>query len=79
MISFTIDIDGEVSAYQADEGMTWYEWCASQYNIDAFTCELGSEGVYNASHDRVLTDDIGEWCYAGDIIANGANYSLMIQ
>lgn len=34
MISFTID----GTLYNAEEGMTWYEWANSSYNTTAYTC-----------------------------------------
>ena len=33
LISFTID-DGEITAYQAEDGMTWRDWCDSDYNTN---------------------------------------------
>ena len=40
LISFTID----GTQYQADEGMTWEEWCNSDYNVNNY--EYDEWGVY---------------------------------
>jgi hypothetical protein len=34
MITFTIN----EFEHQAEEGMTWQEWCDSEYNVDGFRC-----------------------------------------
>ncbi len=44
---FTLRISGV--EYQAEDGMTWAEWCDSDYNIDGYY--IDDEGyVYNGSH-----------------------------
>jgi hypothetical protein len=51
LITFTID----GTEYQAEEGMTWEDWCNSEYNIiNAFTEVTIVTGQYTASH--VSTD-----------------------
>lgn len=34
LITFTID----GTSYQAEDGMTWYEWCVSEYNTGGYRC-----------------------------------------
>lgn len=41
MISFTID----GTSYNAEEGMTWYEWVNSSYNTSGFTCATSTSSV----------------------------------
>lgn len=70
MINFTLW--GE--SYQAESGMTWYEWVHSKYNVD---------GWYIDSHEQIVTND-GAFCVLGsdysiqrptDVI-NGLSYSV---
>ena len=45
LISFTMTMDPSVPSlytypeivYQAEEGMTWIDWCASSYNINGYS------------------------------------------
>jgi len=63
LISFTI---GGIS-YTAEEGMTWYEWCDSEYNTFGLSCEDDETSPYSAS--GYIPDVVG-----GDTIVDGANY-----
>jgi hypothetical protein len=60
LISFTI----EQTTYQAEEGMTWTQWCASSYNTDAFYVDgqyvmsSGGTTVYSAATGPVSPSDI---------------------
>lgn len=36
---FYLDHNGNILTFKAREGMTWLEWCASEYNTDGFECE----------------------------------------
>lgn len=56
LITFTID----EAEYYAEEGMTWAEWCDSEYNTDNYTCgdysvdgEVGNVS-YNESGDVMV-------------------------
>ena len=52
IITFSIDGFGK---YQAVNGITWYDWCQSQFNTDGFSC--------STEYDEVLTpngDGIGD-------------------
>ena len=41
LITFTID----GTEYQAEEGMTWEEWVASEYNTGTFECKSNSNYI----------------------------------
>ena len=54
-IEFTItDIDGTTKVYFAEEGMTWGEWVASEYNTDRFHTD-----EYGLVYFFVGCDDLG--------------------
>ena len=64
IITFTVN-DVE---YQAEEGMTWEEWCNSEYNVDRFRSYL---------HTAVFTYDGGAIVQGqtpSDVICNGCEY-----
>lgn len=74
LISFIFDIHGLDAPieYQAECGMTWEEWCCSEYaagsNIECsggMVCFDGMSGVF-------YTD--GTWALSGDVIVDGATY-----
>lgn len=44
LISFSIDD----APFQAESGMTWYQWVGSQYNTAGFTCNSTSSFVYDS-------------------------------
>ena len=48
----TFSIDGV--QYQAEEGMTWLQWCDSEYNVDHFQKNLGLNWVSDYSYDYVV-------------------------
>ena len=43
--------------YDALEGMTWYEWCKSEYNTDGWECDGPDDYVYTWRQDN------GQWDY----------------
>lgn len=63
LITFTIN----GIAYQAEEGMTWEEWCNSKYNTREFWC------VLNNIHIDYCSMIYGET--PSDVICNGCVYS----
>ena len=82
LISFTIKMNPFVPSmvnypqqtYQAVEGMTWVEWCASEYNINGFTVvenEIGKRVVHN--YDRYVNDGVSA-INANDIIISDGIY-----
>ena len=82
LISFTIKMNPFVPSmvnyqqqtYQAVEGMTWVEWCASEYNINGFTVvetEIGKRVVHN--YDERVNDGVSS-INANDIIISDGIY-----
>ena len=68
-ISFTI----EGASYQAEEGMTWAEWCESDYNTDGYS----STDRYIYTSDGFWTVTSGSGFVGGtDLIESGGAYSL---
>jgi hypothetical protein len=63
--------------YKFDEGMTWAEWCNSDYNTRGFIIEDGllklPEGSFNC-RIRMWNGDNGELVYGDDIIRPATNY-----
>lgn len=67
LISFTID----GTSYKAEEGMTWAEWVASDYNTGGF----GDSGVsISASNGYEVGHSINDSIKSTDVIEAGANY-----
>lgn len=71
LISFTIDL----TQYQAEEGMTWWEWVNSQYNTDGYRIDFD---------DSIKTQSGGFWIgtsedyvFSQDIIIEGYQYALV--
>lgn len=62
MITFVMGDDQE---YQAEEGMTWAEWCDSKYNTCG--CTYDDRGVY---------DNNGDAMYEVDLVEGGPGYDL---
>lgn len=78
MISFTID----GTSYQAEEGMTWYEWCNSDYNTSIWVCPTSTQTYITYSGgtgEEYLALESGyktTACVASDVII--ANYTYGI-
>lgn len=58
LITFTINSSAGVYSYQAEKGMTWYEWCNSEYNtsdIDGsysnWVCHYEDNHIYGNYED----------------------------
>lgn len=70
LISFTIN----GTTYQAEEGMTWGEWCNSSYNTYGYVKSSSSEYISaNVGHDYVaFSDSLVE---SDDVIINNRNYT----
>lgn len=70
LISF--DILGDT--YQAEEGMTWAEWCASEYNTDGY--KVGGDGkIYNSISTSQVTS--GSPVSSSDIIHANVSYNRL--
>lgn len=50
LISFSIDD----APFQAESGMTWYQWVGSQYNTAGFTCSSTSSFVYDSQGTKTV-------------------------
>ena len=50
LISFSIDD----APFQAESGMTWYQWGGSQYNTAGFTCSSTSSFVYDSQGTKTV-------------------------
>ena len=72
-ISFTID----GKTYQAEEGMTWAEWCDSQYNNGqyAYTFEIADEMVIY-DNGYICWDDSYEAELPTNTITSGHAYVM---
>lgn len=71
LISFTIGN----TTYQAEDGMTWYEWVNSEYNSSSgITCSSTGDSVRAGSQFWVtMSADI---CYGNDTIVANYNYEI---
>lgn len=60
--TFILNFDGTETTYEFEEGMTWSEWCESEYNtigahIDEVLIAVGDQFVNNEDAFQVLADD----------------------
>ena len=77
LIIFTID----GVQYQAEEGMTWEEWCDSKYNIDGYRIFNGSNKyvvdsseIFYVMHNHY--QGAINFCTGNEIIIADKNYVL---
>ena len=61
-----------LGTYQAEEGMTWNEWCASEYDTDDAFYVNSSTGLVDCVIDGASMTIVNQ--YGTDIIENGATY-----
>lgn len=74
LINFTVD----GVPYQAENGMTWEEWCNSEYNTDSYSIMLYGE-VYSSDGGQVCYSaglGIGDPVNSEDEITSEYNYRL---
>lgn len=64
LITFTVD----GVEYQAEEGMTWQEWCNSEYNTHGFWC---------SGNQIIFTGIIIQGQTPSDVIYNGCVYRVL--
>ena len=72
MINFNI----EDTSYQAEEGMTWQQFCNSEYNDNTFSIDSNNNEVVMVTNDvtnNILKNSITE--KATDIIENNTTYN----
>lgn len=67
----TFSVDG--TEYQAEEGMTWEQWCNSEYNVDGYY--IDSEGMSGGGSNYILPFD----GYVTDGSGNKWNVSAVIK
>ena len=72
IIKFTIN----GTSYQAEEGMTFYEWCNSEYNQDVLRCSSSSSNVSNYSLGLALYNESNDYVYGSDTIVANHSYIL---
>lgn len=69
IITFTIG----GTLYVALQGMTWREWCDSEYNVSGYYCTDGGD-VRNDNEDYVGYESDGAHVYDLDLIIAGTRY-----
>jgi hypothetical protein len=72
MISFSIMDLGNTVQYQAEGGMTWEQWCDSEYNINGYYV-FYDEGIVTSDGLRCIINVSSK----NDIIISGQNYSTI--
>lgn len=61
--------------YEAEEGMTWYEWVRSDYSPDSYSCESTESNVYPTG-DTYVADSEGNAVIGSTLITEGGVYSI---
>ena len=72
LISFTID----GVAYQAEEGMTWRDWCSSEYNTDGYMADPDVGYIYTDDLSQIVGTGATRPVDSMDEISNGMSYVL---
>lgn len=73
LISFSIRAGSTSETFQAEEGMTWAEWCASEYNTDGFAV-VGDGRVTAGS---LFVSGPNGYANASDEIISKYSYSML--
>lgn len=76
LITFTVD----GVEYQAKEGMTWGEWCNSEYDNERFYIELDNRICTKGGFGQIGGYWIGTeeyYVFSSDIIQKNYNYLLV--
>ena len=73
LISFTIN----GTTYQAEEGMTWDEWCSSSYNTKGYSCS--NNLVYLRTPEEGTVNVGGTFVSPLEIIVGNKSYSVNSQ
>lgn len=86
IISLTSGIPVGTHEMKAIEGMTWYEWCQSEYNVFSLTCDGESYEVYTFYYEEdwsgewgLLRNAEGDYVYGRDKIVANAIYSEIVD
>ena len=75
LITFTID----GVEYQAEEGMTWGEWCESEYNTDGYNIIGTNNHIVDSSdlfYVKLVKDSSVLFCTSEMLIIEDENYAL---
>ena len=72
LITFTID----GTSYQSEEGMTWSEWCSSEYNTGTFYTSDNSY-VYTANPSTVIVANGSNWFNGSTVIIADTAYTTV--
>ena len=75
MISFTID----GTTYQAESGMTWFEWVNSEYNTGGFFLSVGSINNDNNRPKVMYLTSTNKKVLYGEQVIGGASYYISEQ
>lgn len=81
LISFSITLSGNSTTYQAEDGMTWTEWVASEYNTGFYMVDEslqriivgGGDYVRDAGNSAVAPSDLIVANYAYNVSSGGSN------
>lgn len=71
-ISFTI----AGTSYQAEEGMTWADWCKSEYNTGGY---ITQSGYILTGNKNYYVKYNGSWVYSTDTINDSYAYSWYME
>ena len=77
VITFNIydEYNGGTYTYEADEGMTWDDWCASSYNPGCYI--IDGSNVLNTDTYGCVGDESHVYVSSGDLIQANGNYVIM--
>lgn len=87
LISFTIQVAQDIYTYQAEEGMNWYTWCLSSYNLNDWWCDdENSEFITGFERDWgfggeywiIIDENIGR-VHGNDIIKPNYSYNSYVD
>ena len=70
LITFTLG----GTEYQAEDGMTWAEWCDSKYNTGGYYVSTSADHVCHPNENNVGTQE-GQYVCSGDAILSGHAYT----
>ncbi|MBR5198205.1 MAG: hypothetical protein IKW20_00070 [Bacteroidales bacterium] len=75
LITFTVE--GYDQPFTAEEGMNWIQFCASEYNVDEWTCSQDIDNVAVSYNFVVefLSDD-GQLPYGSDLVKANHHYTI---
>lgn len=82
LINFTIDDSATPTSYQAEEGMTWADWCDSEYNTNGYyvinETRYSFIGKAAGSNTMIVLTPDEEYVDSTDLIIANAAYTTEI-